>query len=344
MENGINILSLFDGISCGQIALERAGIKVANYYASEIDEKAIQVTQKNYPNTIQIGSVSALDTRSLPNIELLHGGSPCQSFSFAGKRNGMSTIDNIEITTLEQYLELKNNNFQFEGQSYLFWEYVRVLKEVNPKYFLLENVKMQKKWQDIITKTLDVEPIEINSALVSAQNRRRLYWTNIPNVCQPKDKNIILDKVLYRLPHGYMKEEISFESKYPTLAAQSPGTKHKVITNTELSDYAKSRVSERKGNKLGLVYSWYNDKVHVEKSPTLTCNSNCWSATGGIIVIENDEYRILSPEECEKLQTLPENYTNCLNKTARYKAIGNGWTVDVISHIYSFLPEQYKSE
>ena len=344
MENGINVLSLFDGISCGQVALERAGIKVNNYFSCEIDEKAIKVTQHNYPNTIQLGTVTDVDLGALPDINILHGGSPCQSFSFARKRNGMSTTDNIEVVSLEQYLELKDKNFQFEGQSYLFWEYVRILKETKPKFFLLENVKMKKKWQDIISQTLGVQPIEINSALVSAQNRKRLYWTNIPNVGQPTDKNISLNKVIYRLPHGYVTEEISLEKKYPTLAAQSPGSKHRIITNTELTDYAKSRVNERKGNKLGLVYSWYNDKVHVKKSPTLTCNPNCWSATGGIIVIETDQYRTLTPEECEELQTLPANYTNCLNKSARYKAIGNGWTVDVISHIYNFLPTEYKSE
>jgi DNA (cytosine-5)-methyltransferase 3A len=136
----MNVLSLFDGCSCGQQALERANIKVNNYFASEIDKYAIKVTMANYPNTIQLGSVVDIKGADLPKIDLLIGGSPCQSFSFAGKRKGMSTKCNQEILTLEQYLELKEDGFQFEGQSYLFWEYVRILNEVKPKYFLLENV------------------------------------------------------------------------------------------------------------------------------------------------------------------------------------------------------------
>jgi DNA-cytosine methyltransferase len=206
----MNVLSLFDGMSCGQQALERAGIPVTNYYASEIDKYAIAVTMANYPNTIQLGSVVDIDCSKLPQIDLLCGGSPCQSFSFAGKRKGMSTKSEIEILTLEQYLELKSKGFEFEGQSYLFWEYMRILKEVKPKYFLLENVMMGEKWQRILTQAIGINPIEINSALVSAQNRRRLYWTNIgaaPSgffddlVCripQPNDKGILLKDVLER--------------------------------------------------------------------------------------------------------------------------------------------------
>ena len=168
----MNVLSLFDGISAGQVALERAGIKVDNYYASEIDKYAIQVTMKNYPNTIQVGDVINLDSKILPKIDLLFGGSPCQSFSIAG--NGMG----------------------FDGKSGLFYEYVRLLKECNPKYFLLENVKMKKEWEDVISNLLSVKPIEINSNLVSAQNRKRLYWTNIPNIQIPKDKKILLKDII----------------------------------------------------------------------------------------------------------------------------------------------------
>ena len=172
----MNVLSLFDGISCGRQALERAGIKVDNYFASEIDKYAIQVTMANYPDTKQLGSVVNVDGHSLPKIDLLIGGSPCQSFSFAGKRKGMSTKDEQEILTLERYLELKSEGYEFEGQSYLFWEYMRLLNEVKPKYFLLENVMMGEKWEKVLSKAIGVKPIEINSALVSAQNRRRLYW------------------------------------------------------------------------------------------------------------------------------------------------------------------------
>ena len=153
---GLNVLSLFDGMSCGRLALERAGIKVNNYFASEIDKYAIQVAKHNYPNTQHIGDVTKVKASELPKIDLLIGGSPCQSFSNAGNGTG------------------------FDGKSGLFYEYVRLLKECKPKYFLLENVKMKKQWQDIISKELGVEPIKINSNLVSAQNRERLYWTNIP--------------------------------------------------------------------------------------------------------------------------------------------------------------------
>jgi DNA (cytosine-5)-methyltransferase 3A len=204
----MNILSLFDGMSCGQIALGRAGIKVSKYYASEIDKYAIAVTQANYPDTIQLGSVVDVDCSKLDRIDMLIGGSPCQSFSFAGKRKGMSTKCETEILTLEHYLELKTDGYEFEGQSYLFWEYMRVLKEVKPKYFLLENVMMGEKWERVLSKAIGVNPIEINSALVSAQSRKRLYWTNIgmePRglfgdmecvIPQPKDKGILLRDVL----------------------------------------------------------------------------------------------------------------------------------------------------
>lgn len=208
----MNILSLFDGMSCGQQALERAGIKVDKYYASEIDKYAISITQKNYPNTIQLGSVVNVDVTKLQRIDLLIGGSPCQSFSFAGKRKGMNTKDEIEILTLNQYLELKEQNFEFEGQSYLFWEYMRILtdiRKINPDVkFLLENVMMGEKWEKVLSRAIGVNPIEINSALVSAQNRRRLYWTNIGMkpaglfgdlesvIQQPKDRGILLKHIL----------------------------------------------------------------------------------------------------------------------------------------------------
>ena len=177
---GINVLSLFDGMSCGQIALERAGIAVDNYYASEIDKYAIQITQKNYPGTVQLGNVTSWRDWNLPDNDLIIGGSPCQGFSFAGKQL----------------------NFE-DPRSKLFFEFVDVLKKVNPKYFLLENVKMKREYQDIISEYLGVEPVEINSSLVSAQNRVRLYWTNIPNVTQPEDKGINLTDIL---------EDVTFEN------------------------------------------------------------------------------------------------------------------------------------
>ena len=175
-----NVLSLFDGLSCGQIALNELGIKVDKYYASEIDKYAIMQTQHNFPGTIQLGSVLDVDVSKLEPIDILIGGSPCQSFSFAGKRNGMTTTENEDIYTLDRYLELKSEGFQFEGQSYLFWEYMRILTDIrkyNPNVkFLLENVEMGNKWERVLSEAIGIRPVHINSALVSAQNRRRLYW------------------------------------------------------------------------------------------------------------------------------------------------------------------------
>lgn len=206
------VLSLFDGMSCGQIALRDMGIIPEVYYASEIDKFAIAQTQLNFPETIQLGSVTELDATKLGHIDLLIGGSPCQSFSFAGKRVGMATTDKEEIYTLDRYLELKRGGFQFEGQSYLFWEYMRILNEVrqtNPDVlFLLENVEMGKKWEKVLSDAIGIQGVHINSALVSAQTRKRIYWTNIRTRMQdmfgtpvsdiplPKDRNIYLKDIL----------------------------------------------------------------------------------------------------------------------------------------------------
>lgn len=212
MNEGINALSLFDGMSCFQIALDRLNVDVGTYFASEIDKHAIKVAMENYPNTVQLGSVIELDTSTLPRINILCGGSPCQSFSFAGKRKGMATKCSEEVYTLERYLELKADGYEFEGQSYLFWEYMRVLTElqkVNPDIlFLLENVEMGEKWERVLSKAIGVNGIHINSALVSAQSRKRIYWTNIglrpsglfgdleSSIPQPKDKGILLKDIL----------------------------------------------------------------------------------------------------------------------------------------------------
>ena len=273
----INVLSLFDGISCGQLALNKAGIEYENYFSSEIDKYAIQVTQKNYPNTIQLGDVTNLKKDSLPNIDLLIGGSPCQSFSKAGNGKG------------------------FNGKSGLFWEYVRILKEINPKYFLLENVVMKKEWEDIISNALGVKPIKINSRLVSAQNRPRLYWTNIPGVKEPKDEKITMQEVL----------EDNVDIKY------------------KLSEAKIKRVLE---TQRGIGFFYYKS---YEKCGTLI-SGYYKQPTDGIYVDLNFKRR-LTPTECEKLQTIPVNYTDCLSDSQRYKMIGNGWTVNVIAHILSFL-------
>jgi site-specific DNA-cytosine methylase len=263
----MNVLSLFDGISCGQLALHRANLPISNYYASEIDKHACAVTMYNFPKTIQLGNVQVVN--KLPPIDILIGGSPCQGFSIAGQRL----------------------NFEDE-RSKLFFEFVRILDECKPKYFLLENVNMKQQYQDIITTYLGVNPIKINSSLVSKQNRVRLYWTNIP-INYIEEKNLYYDGWLYRLGHGYVTDEIKFYRKYPTLAAQSPGTKYRVI------------------NDITLANATSFEKLKKDKILT----------------------RILTPEECEELQTLPIGYTSCIKKSNRYKAIGNGWTVDIIANI-----------
>ena len=287
----LNILSLFDGISCGQLALQRAGILVDNYFASEVDKNAIKSTQYNWPNTIQLGSVVDVNPNILPKINLLIGGSPCQSFSFSGKQNGMSTIDNQDIVNLDQYLELKDKGFQFDGYSYLFWEYVRLLKDIKPDYFLLENVKMSKKWEKVISVALNVEPIEINSRLLSAQNRKRLYWTNIKGISQPEE---IKSNLIDVLDLNIVGDKAWFEK----------------------------RISLKRRNVIQSIY----DK-----------KSACLQTQAVFNSLLKELYRYLTPEESEKLQTLPENYTNMIPKTARYKAIGNGWTVDIIAHIFKNL-------
>lgn len=310
--NGINVLSLFDGISCGQVALERAGIKVNKYFASEIDKYAIQVTQKNYPNTIHIGDVTKVKGGDLPQIDLLIGGSPCQGFSKAGKQL----------------------NFN-DPRSKLFFEYIRILEEVKPKYFLLENVKMKKEYQDIISEKIGVERIEINSSLVSAQNRVRLYWTNIPGIKQPEDKNILLESIL---ESGEVDRDKSFclDANYfkGTNAKQYFCKNRRQIVWVIPEATKKGYVEVSNGECIDLTFI----KSKTRRGRLMIDKSNCLTAsTYNYCKVTNDWFRLLTPVECERLQTLPDNYTDQVSNTQRYKALGNGWTVDVIAHIFSYL-------
>lgn len=329
---GIKVLSCFDGISCGMVALDQAGIKVDEYYASEIDKYAIKVSEKNYPNIKHIGDVTKVKGADLPKIDLLIGGSPCQGFSFAGKQL----------------------NFNDE-RSKLFFEYVRLLEETKPKYFLLENVKMKKEYQDVISKYLGVEPIEINSALVSAQNRKRLYWTNIPNIQQPKDRGIllkdivhentdvftgvfewqkeyivpfdktlkILDKEVERGKIGYFRTDSQanrvyyIHDKAVTLCGEAGGGAAK-MGQYLFGCITPDRINKRQNGQR------VNDG---NKFYTLTARDQHGILIEGYI-------RKLTPVECERLQTLIDNYTSGISDAQRYKCLGNGWTVDVIAHIF----------
>ena len=349
----MNVLSLFDGMSCGQQALERCGINVNNYYASEIDKYAIQVTMHNYPNTNQLGSVINVDGYSLPKIDLLIGGSPCQSFSFAGKRKGMATKCEVEILTLEHYLELKKEGYEFEGQSYLFWEFMRLLNEVKPKYFLLENVMMGEKWEKILSKAIGVNAIEINSSLISAQNRRRLYWTNIAlepgglfgdlvsSIIKPKDKGILLKDVL----ELEVDKKYYLSDKMIECLNKRKGTTYDTFYAVDVNSKARcinSRIAKMGSGDNYIVYNMMPRSGDPTKGGTgllsRTDGKTYCLDTGNTNAIEiGDIVRRLTPLECERLQTVKDNYTAHVSDSQRYKMIGNGWTVDVVSHIFSFI-------
>ena len=324
-----NVLSLFDGISCGQIALNKVGISYDNYYASEVDKHVIKATQHNYPNTIQLGSITEVSGSDLPKIDLLIGGSSCQNFSFAGNRVGMSTVDGVKITSLEQYLELKNNGFEFKGESYLFWEYIRLLNEVKPKYFLLENVVMKKEWEDIITEAMGVEPILINSSLVSAQNRRRLYWTNIPNVEQPEDRGIKLVDIL---------EDIDMVN--PS-AVRGRRLNKATILGRRLNDDGKR---EDNNKSIPITQCLEVRATNTDKSNCLTTVSKDNVLTIMPIGRHPDAFKNKLPfryytvKEYCRLQTVPDDYFgDVISESQIKKALGNGWTVDVIAHIFSYI-------
>jgi site-specific DNA-cytosine methylase len=292
-------------MSCGQIALDQLGIKVKNYFAAEIDKYAIKVAQANYPDMIHLGDVRNVQPDDLPEIDLLIGGSPCQGFSFAGKQL----------------------NFD-DPRSKLFFEYVRLLKALKPKYFLLENVRMKKESMDVITEMLGVEPVAINSNLVSAQNRHRLYWTNIPMDGIPEDRGIVLSDILedgctdrdksHCIDANYFKGgnlKSYFEKHRRQLVFSTDGMCH--VGDADLKGHG------------------YNKRVYhpAGKGPSL-----CASSGGNLepkTYVDPDAWRKLTPLECERLQTVPEGYTAHVSNTQRYRMLGNGWTVEVIKHIMS---------
>lgn len=420
----LRVLSLFDGISAGQVALERAGIPVEVYYASEIDKYAIQITQKNYPNTIQLGDVEKIDfTEFEGKIDLLIGGSPCTNLSICGNRKGL------------------------EGdESRLFWEYVRTIKECKPKYFLLENVEsMSNSDKEIISKELGCYPICINSSLLSAQNRKRYYWFNWGNkeynlfgfptcaIPQPKDKEILLKDVLESAtdwkgidvnsleymskhqPRPYVAEPIcvnsqsgrgdnpnaqpSIQDRIYDINGKSTSLTTSFLPNIAepLAPYVKKKYEEffEENGYIPEMFNPYNKREITGKAPTLTAQGNSQTKTSTVMVFSpirlskyekskaqsqrvysiqgksvvlnangggqtglykidlpdgNYIIRKLMPIECERLQTMPDNFTKYgknkkgeiveISNTQRYKCIGNSWTVDVIAYIFSFLESE----
>jgi site-specific DNA-cytosine methylase len=317
----MNILSLFDGMSCGRIALDRAGLEVDNYFASEIDKHAIKVSGANYPDIHRLGDVTQVKGADLPHIHLLMGGSPCQGFSFAGKQLAFD-----------------------DPRSALFFEFVRLKKECKPDFFLLENVRMKKEYQDVISEYLGVEPIRINSNLVSAQNRDRWYWTNIPGIEQPADKGILLEDILedgenlvHQRGRGNNPGGVR-EGKSPSMGAScwQENVKVPVIKNRG--------VLIHKPNKSQCLDANYANGVdnHGQRTRVLELRekSKCVRSGGRDSYdrhewdsVDKNHLRKLTVTECERLQTVPDNYTNHVSNTQRYKMLGNGWTVDVIAHI-----------
>ena len=372
----MNVLSLFDGMSCGRLALERAGFPITNYYASEIDKYAIQVARDNFPDTVHVGDVTQVVAANFPKIDLLLGGSPCQGFSFAG---GQLAFD--------------------DPRSKLFFEFVRLLKELKPRWFLLENVPMKQEFQDVISEHLGVKPVRLNSNIVSAQNRDRLYWTNIPVKSFPENKRIYLKDILQDVveigeEHYHSMKSVAYmergndkwkqagsrradgyeqtpetEKSFTLTANMHKGVPYNYFKETRQLSFDFHEPETKSGlimaGQADLKGHDYNRRVYHPdgKAPTLAANSGGnlepkimqvprGKNQGGIkandgkvptistsaweqnnVVTDGLRWRKLTPIECERLQTVPDNYTKCVSNTQRYRMLGNGWTVDIICHL-----------
>ena len=316
----MNILSLFGGIECGRVALNNLGVTPNNYFSSEINENSIEIAKHNFPDIIHVGNIIDLKAKDLPKIDLILAGFPCTDLSRAGRQNGF-----YGIYSLEQYQYLKENNHEFQGQSYLFWEFVRLLKELKPKYFLLENVIMPTKWRRLITNTLQLESFYFNSSDFSGQSRERLYWTNIkievPNyISNLTVKDVLDDTVNHKwldgtfIPVGDCKDDY-----YHGIKGIGGLLKENCEVSSQYSKLTDFKTYQR-------VYSIDG------KAPTMTTSN-------GTIFKINDGYRRLTILEKERLQGLPDNYTKVegMADGPRAMGIGNGWTVSTIEHLLKNL-------
>ena len=317
-KDGVIVLSLFDGLAGARLALDRADIPVKTYYSSEIDKYAIKVSSTNYPDIVQLGDINNWHNWDIDQPDLIIGGSPCTGFSVAGK----------------------HLNFE-DPQSKLFFVYIDILAHYRPRYFLLENVKMKKEWRDRITSCVqeiypDVEPILINSALVSAQNRSRYYWTNIPDVAQPDDKGILLKDIIHdgfvdrdksyacTASGNYTSPDNYYERKRGQIVFKDIEFFNDYIKNSPVSIVGTKRERSLPGQRI----------IIDSKFSILRANGEREGITQ-----DNVKYRKLDPVEYERLQTIPDNYTNHASNTQRYKMIGNGFTIDVIAHILKNMKE-----
>lgn len=347
----MNVLSLFDGMSCGRITLSELGISVEKYYASEVDKFAIKATMQNFPDIIQVGDVRELEVSILDKIDLIIGGSPCTNLSMSGKRKGLSTKEGMEVLDLQTYLELKENGFEFEGQSYLFWEYIRIYHELikrgdNPKFFL-ENVEMGKKWESVFNETMGRKGIHINSALVSAQNRRRIYWTDIhDDIPQPEDRGILLKDILEEeVDEKYFLSDKMIEclkgrvkTDNDPICVAMRGRESACLT-PKRTEYGKKI---RKEYEAGIVKEQRKNIQQLE--PREDGKTNCLTTVqkDNLVLVDNGNFRIrrLTPTECARLQTVPEWYIwDGISDTQRYKMLGNGWNVETIKHIFKYIKQ-----
>jgi DNA-cytosine methyltransferase len=333
----IKVLSLFDGISCARVALERANIKIDAYYVSEVDKYCLAVVRHNdelkrakdtfYKMTTQLGDVRYIKSSEAPRkVDLLIGGSPCQDLSIS-----------------------KKNRKGLDGErSGLFWDYVRIKKQVRPKWFVLENVaSMSKESKAIISEALGVEPIMINTSLVSAQNRKRLFWTNILNVVLPEDKGILLKDIL---ENGITDREKShcLDANYfkgTSLENYIKKSRRQIIfCDCDLQVLKEGRTEEGKKSRKEIREktgrdSTLRNKIHKAYFGRPALKANCLTTRLGAegMIIEKQNIRKLTPIECERLQGLPDNYTAGVSNSQRYKMLGNAFNVDVVAHILSFI-------